>query len=162
MSTTAVVDLEARSGGPAGPSGGSLPPPAAANPSTGPAGPAKPSRRTFSVDRKLDLLAEYEAGDPLSRGALLRREGIYTSTISQWRQARDGAAKKTLTAVKRGPRPVSAQDKHIARLESENTRLRKELATAEKVIKIQGELAALLEELSTNSATPTSDSKPAR
>jgi transposase len=50
---------------------------------------AKPRRRTFTAEKKLELLAEYDAADREGKGALLRREAIYTSHISEWRKARD-------------------------------------------------------------------------
>jgi transposase len=50
---------------------------------------AKPRRRTFTAEKKLALLAEYDAADRDGKGALLRREAIYTSHISEWRKQRD-------------------------------------------------------------------------
>jgi transposase-like protein len=122
--------------------------------------PPKARRRTFTVAYKLDVVDEYDRSDALGRGALLRREGLYTSTISEWRRARDGGSLDRGDPPKRGPRPaVSARRLRTA--EEENARLRAELDTARRVIKIQGELAALLERLSATSATPTPESEAA-
>jgi transposase-like protein len=116
----------------------------------------KVSRRSFSVEYKLGVLAEYDAADALGRGALLRREGLYTSSISLWRRARDRGGAEALGGP-RGPKPDPGS-RRVAELEAVNARLGRELATARSVIKVQGELAALLEQLSTSSATPRSQS----
>ncbi len=124
-------------------------------------GLARPVRRSFTVARKLDILEEYEKADPLGRGALLRREAIYTSTISQWRHARD-TGRWAGGQPKRGPVPKPEAVKRIEELEAETARLRSELARARQVVKVQGELCALLETLSASSATPDSESRPGR
>ncbi len=124
-------------------------------------GLARPVRRSFTVAQKLDILDEYEKADPLGRGALLRREAIYTSTISQWRHARD-TGRWAGGQPKRGPVPKPEAVRRIEELEAETARLRSELATARQVVKVQGELAALLETLSASSATPDSESRPGR
>jgi transposase len=67
--------------------------------------PARATRRRFTVEEKLRILAEYEAATtPESRGAVLRREGIYSSHIALWRQKRDSGGKAALDR-KRGPKP---------------------------------------------------------
>ena len=64
---------------------------------------SRPKRRTFSAEYKLRILEEYEnAPDPQHRNALLRREGIYTSTISEWRRTRDNAMAGAIPEKKRG------------------------------------------------------------
>jgi transposase-like protein len=120
--------------------------------------PARARRRTFTADYKLRVVDEYDSLDALGRGALLRREGLYTSHISEWRRARDRGAKAALDA-RRGPVPASREERRIAQLEARNAALEHELATARQVVKVQGELAALLKRLSSSSATPTCESE---
>jgi transposase-like protein len=117
---------------------------------------AKASRRTFPVAYKLGIVEEYDRADAMGRGALLRREGLYTSHISAWRRARDRGAAAAMS-VPRGPRPDPAGGR-LAELEAANAKLAGELDTARSVIRIQGELAALLEQLSTGSAAPKPES----
>jgi len=74
---------------------------------------ARPSRRRFSVEDKLRILDEYEAAaTPKARGAVLRREGIYGSHISAWRQRRDGGGKAALDH-KRGPKPNPQKEQRV-------------------------------------------------
>ncbi|MBM4049019.1 MAG: transposase [Planctomycetes bacterium] len=106
-----------------------------------------PRRRTFTAAYKLKVLREAEGCTrPGEIGALLRREGLYTSHLSAWRKQRDEGALKALSKSRgrKGPHP----------LEVENTRLRRraeraeaELAKARRVIEVQGNVSALLEEL---------------
>jgi len=124
--------------------------------------PAKARRRTFTVAYKLDILDEYDRSDALGRGALLRREGWYTSSISEWRRARDGGALDPGDPPQRGPRRVPETVRRLKAAEAETARLKAELDTARQVIKVQGELAALLEKLSTSSAIPTAESEAVR
>lgn len=124
-------------------------------------GDARVVRRTFTVARKLDILEEYEKADPLGRGALLRRERIYTSTISHWRRAKE-QGRYDGEPPKRGPAPKPATVKRVEQLEAETARLRAELDVARQVVRVQGELAALLETLSASSATPVSESRAVR
>ncbi len=118
--------------------------------------PERARRRRYTAKYKHDVLAEYEAWDRAERGALLRREGLYSSLISTWREQRDKGALQAL-ARPAGAQPVSKQEKDAARLRRENERLARELATAREVIEIQGKLSALLEQLSTDSARKSTD-----
>ena len=122
---------------------------------------ARASRRTWTVAQKLDILEEYDNADPLGRGALLRREKIYTSTIHQWRTARN-RGRFDGDPPKRGPAPKPPALKRVEQLEAETARLKAELDVARQVVKVQGELAALLEKLSASSATQGSESRAAR
>jgi transposase len=81
----------------------------------------------------------------------LRREGLSTSLISEWRKQRDRGALAAL-AKPAGRQPVDPRDREAARLRKENQRLAAELAKARKVIEVQGKLSALLEQLATDSA----------
>lgn len=114
--------------------------------------PERARRRTYTAKYKAQVLAEYEACDRAGRGALLRREGLYSSLLSAWRDQRDKGALAAL-ARPAGAQPASKEGKEAARLARENERLTGELATAREVIEIQGKLSALLEQLSTSSST---------
>jgi transposase len=128
-------------------------------PSEVPAAPAVPARargRTFSPQYKLRVLAEYDALDREAKGALLRREGLYSSLLSDWRRHRDRGARAALATAPGRP-PGHPLEQEVARLRREQARLTKELATARKVIEVQGKLSALLETLATGSEEPTSE-----
>jgi len=107
-------------------------------------------RRQFSAKYKTRVLAEYDALDRSARGALLRREGLYSSLISTWRQQRDQGAQEALGRPA-GRRPADPRDREIARLKRENERLVADLDKQRRVVEIQGKLSALLEQLATNS-----------
>jgi len=110
------------------------------------------SRRVYTARYKLEVLAEYERLDKTGKGALLRREGLYTSLISAWREQRDKGALEALSAAARGPKPVDTAARENQRLAAENARLQAELDKARQVIRVQGELSALLQQLSAQSA----------
>lgn len=110
------------------------------------------SRRTYTARYKLEILAEYERLDKAGKGALLRREGLYTSLISAWREQRDKGALAALEAAGRGPKPADPRVRENERLAAENARLATELDKARQVIRVQGELSALLAQLSKESA----------
>jgi transposase-like protein len=107
---------------------------------------AKGSRRRFTVEYKRKILREADGcKTPGAVGALLRREGLYSSHLTVWRAAREhgelaGAPKK------RGPAPQAPdpRDKKIAELERETTRWRKRAERAEALVEVQKKLAALL------------------
>jgi len=113
--------------------------------------PERARRRTYTAKYKRDILTEYDSLNRQGRGALLRREKLYTSLVSSWRDQRD---KGVLAALARpaGAPPASTSEKDAARLRKENVRLLGELDTARQVIAIQGKLSALLDQLSTNSS----------
>lgn len=107
----------------------------------------RPRRRTFSAKDKLRILADIDrAAETRGIGAILRREGLYSSTLSEWRRQRDAGAFDALVPGKRGPKtaesnPLSAE---VAMLQRNNARLTQRLARAEAVIDIQKKVAALL------------------
>jgi transposase-like protein len=107
-----------------------------------------PKRPARSAAERLRIVEEYDsyaAGAP-ERGAILRREGIYTSQIAKWRKLRTKGALAALTAQPPGPKPAP-QDPlldEVKRLRLENARLQARLAQAETVIDIQKKVAALL------------------
>ena len=105
-------------------------------------------RRTRSTAEKLRILQEYDSypvGAP-ERGALLRREGIYTSHISKWRKQHARGGVPTLRAQARGPQPAPAAplQAEVARLRKENARLQARLAQAETIIDVQKKVSQLL------------------
>ena len=111
-------------------------------------------RRTYSAHYKLRILAEYERRDGGGKSALLRREGLYTSSISEWRKQRDEGALQALGA-ERGRPSIDPREQEVAKLRRENLRLQADLAKARRVIEVQGKVSALLEQLATGSAEPT-------
>jgi transposase len=111
------------------------------------------SRRVFSAQYKMRILAEYERRDRDGRSALLRREGLYTSSISEWRKQRDAGALQALSET-RGRPPVEPREREVARLRQEIAQLRAELGKAQRVIDVQRKLSALLEQLATGSVEP--------
>ena len=110
--------------------------------------------RRYSPRYKAQILAEYERLDKAGKGALLRREGLYTSLISEWRKQRDRGALQALAAPAGRP-PADPRDREVARLRKQNQRLEAELAKARRVIEVQGKLSALLEQLATDSVPET-------
>jgi transposase len=118
-------------------------PPPAASPELSP----RPQRRTFSAAAKLRILEETDrAADTGGIAAILRREGLYSSALTDWRRQRDAGALEALKPLRRGPKLVVAQpaDADLGQLRRENARLRQRLEHAEAIIGIQKKVAALL------------------
>jgi transposase len=107
--------------------------------------------RRYSAGYKARVLAEYEGLDKAGKGALLRREGLYSSLISAWREQRDRGALEAL-AKPAGREPADPRDRANVKLRRRVERLEGELDTARKVIEVQGKLSALLGQLATDSA----------
>jgi transposase-like protein len=107
----------------------------------------RPRRRTFTAQEKLRVLAETDGAAGVGGiGAILRREGLYSSTLTDWRRLRDSGVLGALTPVKRGPKraprnPLAAE---LAQAKRENARLGRRLEHAEAIIDIQKKVAALL------------------
>ena len=117
--------------------------------------PEKARRRIFAAAYKLKILEEAdECSKPGEIGALLRREGLYSSLLSSWREQREAGALAGLTPKKRGrkPRPVERQAQRVAELERENARLRDQLEKAQTIIAVQKKLSRLLENLQEESS----------
>jgi transposase len=109
----------------------------------------RPRRRTFTAEYKLRIVAEYEsAATPRERNALLRREGLYTSTISEWRRARDAAGGNSIPEKKPGRPARDAAEAENERLRKENEKLAAELARTKAALEVAGKAHALLELLS--------------
>jgi len=118
---------------------------------------ARPRRRSFTAAYKADILAEYDAlpQGSTERGALLRREGLYTSHIAEWRKVRDAAARAGLAPQPRGRK--TNEQVELERLRRQNERLAAELVRTKTALEITGKVHALLEQLSESAATdPTS------
>lgn len=108
---------------------------------------AKPTRRRFPAEYKLGILHEAERQhEPGAIGALLRREGLYSTHLSAWRRERDRGALETLRARRRGRKPDPAQEwrVQIAALEAEKQRLQERLRQAEAIITAQKKLSEIL------------------
>jgi transposase len=116
---------------------------------------ARPRRRTFTAEKKLELLAEYDAADRDGKGALLRREAIYTSHISEWRKARDRGSLHAPAARRR----KSAEQVELERLRKRNEKLEAELAKTKLALDITGKAHALLELLSESADDDTKRSR---
>jgi transposase-like protein len=121
--------------------------------------PAKARSRQYSASYKAKILAEYEELDKAGKGALLRREGLYTSLISAWRAQRDQGALAAL-AKPAGRPQADPKDRENAKLRKEVERLTAELDKARKVIDVQGKLSALLGQLATDSSSSGSEPTP--
>lgn len=117
---------------------------------------ARTTRRRFTVEEKLRILAEYEAATtPEARGAVLRSEGIYSSHIALWRQKRDSGGKAALDR-KRGPKP-NPDAREVEKLRRQNERLVARNQQLEKIVEIQGKMQALLHELGSKETAPPSE-----
>ncbi len=114
---------------------------------------ARPRRRTFTAEYKARILDEYDALPHGSekRGALVRREGLYTSHLAEWRKARAAGARDALgprVKARRSPEAVE-----VDRLRRRNERLESELARTRLALEITGKAHALLELLSESADT---------
>jgi transposase-like protein len=104
-------------------------------------------RRNFSPAQKRRILEEADrCSKPGEIGALMRREGIYSSALSTWRRQREAGDLAALSPQKRGPKtdPHRAETQHIAALIRERDALKSRLDKALLVIDVQKKLAALL------------------
>lgn len=106
----------------------------------------RPDRRRFTADYKRRIVREANAcTQPGEVGALLRREGLYSSHLTTWRQALKAAEESALSPHKRGPKVTKdPRDAEIARLRQEVERLKSRLDKAEVIIDVQKKLAGLL------------------
>jgi transposase len=104
------------------------------------------TRRTFTAEYKLRILKEAEACTAQERGALLRREGLYASHLTYWRQQREKGSLAGLATQKRGPKQDAdrAKARRIAELEREVEQLKARLEKAETVIEVQKKISDLL------------------
>ena len=114
------------------------------------------AKRSWPGQYKLDILNEIDeakaAGEPGAVGEICRREGLYSSLISEWRGQRDAGALQGLTDNKRGRPKKDRTREELARLRQQVAGLEADLATANELIEAQGKVSALLQELSRQSA----------
>lgn len=106
-----------------------------------------PRRRSFTARDKLRILAEIDrAAGTGGIGAILRREGLYSSALSDWRRQRDAGALGALTPSKRGPKPPAPNPlaAELASTRRDNIRLQQRLERAEAIIELQKKVAELL------------------
>ena len=104
---------------------------------------ARPVRRRFTAEYKVRILQEADRCAPGELGALLRREGLYSSNLSKWRRQRQAGQLAGLRPKRRG-RKVDARAQEVTRLERENARLQVQLERAELIIEAQKKLLVLL------------------
>jgi len=114
--------------------------------------------RRYPAKYKARILDEYEGLSKGDKGALLRREGLYSSLISEWRKQRDRGGFQALAKPAGRPR-ADGRDREIVRLRRDKQRLESQLDKAHKVIEVQGKLSALLEQIATDDATETGGDK---
>jgi transposase-like protein len=110
---------------------------------------AKPTRRRFTAEYKLQILREADREREVGAiGALLRREGLYSTHLTAWRRERERGALEGLRARRRGPKPDPTQElrQHVAALERDKQRLQERLRQAEVIIAAQKKLSEILAE----------------
>ncbi len=119
----------------------------------------RPRRRTFTVEYKERILAEYDSlpVGSTERGALLRREGLYSSHLAEWRKAREAGAREGLAPKPKARRSPEAVE--LEKLRRRTAQLEAELARTKTALEITGKVHALLEQLS-ESAAPDTKPKP--
>ena len=101
-------------------------------------------RRQFSAAYKKRMLAEADkCTEPGQVGALLRREGLYSSYLTSWRRQQEQSQLQGLEGKKRGRKGATAQEQELAQLRKENKQLRAQLARAETIIDVQKKLSQL-------------------
>jgi transposase-like protein len=151
------VYVSTASGSPSGSSSGSTP---QGDPAS------RPSRRAFSPEYKLAILAEYEQAPNGQKGAILRREGLYSSHVIEWARARDAGALTGPTAggdpgdaKPSGPAKKTAEQIELERLRRQNAKLQSELNKTRIALDIMGKAHALLEEISESADIETPPTK---
>lgn len=117
---------------------------------------AHPHRRRFTAEYKAAIVREAAACKQGEVGALLRREGIFSSHLAAWRQQLQRHGEEGLKRKRRGPAPRSKPSAHQVALERENRRLQKQLARAQAIIEFQKKVHELLG-IPLNSLPPDED-----
>ncbi len=114
---------------------------------------ARPTRRSFTAEYKAEILAEYDSHPKGSseRGAILRREGLYSSHISEWRKQAEAGAREGL--ARKSKKRRSREEVELEKLRRQNERLEAELAKTKTALEITGKVHALLEQLSESADT---------
>lgn len=112
----------------------------------------RPVRQSYPAAYKLRVLAELDAAESKSvKGEIMRREGLYSSLISAWRDQRDKGALEAMRAKRPGPKSEAVRAEN-ARLRAQVAALEDRLATAEELIDAQGKASALLQAMRRKSA----------
>ena len=109
----------------------------------------RPKRRSFTAEFKAAILAEYDAAGREERGAILRREGLYTSHIAEWRKAAQAGSLSGL-----GGKPRDRRDKEVQALRVRAEKAEAELARTKAALDLMGKAHALLETLSGSADKP--------
>ena len=109
----------------------------------------RPKRRSFTAEFKAAILAEYDAAGREERGAILRREGLYTSHIAEWRKAAAEGAQAGL-----GSRPRDRREREVQALRVRAEKAEAELARTKAALDLMGKAHALLETLSESADKP--------
>jgi len=107
---------------------------------------ARAKARTFPASYKKKILADLVGLSHSERGALLRREGLYSALIRKWELQAGRDSGRGLTPVRAGPKPDPAV-RELVRLQRENKRLQAELAKSRRITDVQAKLSALLGDL---------------
>jgi transposase len=128
-------------------------------PADGPDPAPRPSRRVFPPEYKLAIVAEYENAPNGEKGAVLRREGLYSSHVIEWTRARDAGAltigKADGAASTSAGRPKrTAEQIELEKLRRQNEKLQADLKKTRMALDIMGKAHALLEELSESADDP--------
>jgi transposase len=118
---------------------------------SGPDPEVRAPNRSYAQKYKLAILAEIDAATRGQVGEIMRREGLYSSLISEWRKQRERGALEAMSGRRPGGKsdPVAAEN---ARLRERVSKLEDELATATELIEAQGKVSALLQQISRKSA----------
>lgn len=113
----------------------------------------RPKRRRFTAKYKLAILDEVERATRSGEvGAILRREGLYSSNLTAWKRQRAAGELDALQPKQRGRRSTqTAETRELARVKRENVRLREKLRQADLIIAAQKKLAEVLDSLSETS-----------
>ncbi len=122
----------------------------------------RPKRRRFSADYKLKILAEAEACKGTGQvAAMLRREGLYYSTLKEWRDAREAGGLNALEPARTGPRPKERNplEGRVKELEKEKRALERKLKRAEWLLEISKKGAELMEKMALGHQLETDDSE---
>lgn len=108
-------------------------------------------RRKLTAQYKQAILEEIDAASDGEKGAIVRREGLWSSQITQWRRQRKNG---TLGDARRGRKGKDPRDTELERLRAENEKLTDRLAVAEEIMEAQGKVSALLQQMSRKGAQP--------
>jgi transposase len=119
----------------------------------------KPTRRRFSADYKLAILNEYDHAERGEKGEILRREGLYSSQLMDWRLQRDEAAARQLEPKVRQSK-LSPESREIERLKKQNAKLTEQLDKHRKALEIQGKASELLARLLAESTPENEPQQP--